>query len=162
MIRTGHAVNPDSHAPGPRHGTAIPGAASHQAGREDALAGIRQPGHVTDTPSQPGKTGKNGLKVVDDVTWGSHFCRFYETKLHLPQTRVIALSMSEEAQISGRMRRAGAEMYLLKTAPSEQLLLPLLVLGTGRRLRHEVVEHRQPCSSTRPGTAGLPATGPQR
>jgi len=45
-----------------------------------------------------------------------------QIKLHLPQTRIIALSMSEEAQISRKMRRAGAEMYLLKTAPSEQLL----------------------------------------
>lgn len=45
-----------------------------------------------------------------------------QIKLYLPQTRIIALSMSEEAQISRKMRRAGAEMYLLKTSPSEQLL----------------------------------------
>ena len=42
--------------------------------------------------------------------------------MHLPQTRVIALSMYEEAEMIEKMRRAGAESYVLKTAPSEQLL----------------------------------------
>jgi DNA-binding NarL/FixJ family response regulator len=40
----------------------------------------------------------------------------------LPKTRVIALSMFDEPQMSDRMRKAGAEVYLLKTAPSEELL----------------------------------------
>ena len=43
-------------------------------------------------------------------------------KRHLPQTRVIALSMHDEAQTTDRMRGAGAAAYLLKTAPSEELL----------------------------------------
>ena len=39
-----------------------------------------------------------------------------------PKTRIVALSMFEEAQMSEMMRKAGAEVYLVKTAPSEQLL----------------------------------------
>jgi len=45
-----------------------------------------------------------------------------QIKLHLPQTRVIALSMHDEAQVTDRMRSAGATAYLLKTVPSEELL----------------------------------------
>jgi PAS domain S-box-containing protein len=45
-----------------------------------------------------------------------------QIKRHLPQTRVIALSMHDEAQTTDRMRGAGATAYLLKTAPSEELL----------------------------------------
>jgi two-component system response regulator NreC len=45
-----------------------------------------------------------------------------EIKRHLPQTRVIALSMYEEAEMKETMYRAGAESYVLKTAPSEKLL----------------------------------------
>jgi PAS domain S-box-containing protein len=41
---------------------------------------------------------------------------------HLPQTRVIALSMHDEAQVTDRMRSAGATAYLLKTALAEELL----------------------------------------
>ena len=45
-----------------------------------------------------------------------------QIKLHLPQTRVIALSMFDDARVAEKMRRAGAVAYLLKTAPSEDLL----------------------------------------
>ncbi len=45
-----------------------------------------------------------------------------QIKLHLPAMRVIGLSMSVEAEMAERMRDAGAEVYLLKTAPSEELL----------------------------------------
>jgi PAS domain S-box-containing protein len=45
-----------------------------------------------------------------------------QIKRHLPATRVIALSMYEEPDMVERMRRAGAEGYILKTAPSEELL----------------------------------------
>ncbi len=45
-----------------------------------------------------------------------------QIKEYLPQTRVIALSMYDEAQVTDRMRGAGAAAYLLKTAPSEELL----------------------------------------
>jgi CheY-like chemotaxis protein len=45
-----------------------------------------------------------------------------QIKLHMPQTRVIALSMFEEAGVAEAIRRAGAERYLLKTAPFEELL----------------------------------------
>ena len=45
-----------------------------------------------------------------------------QIKLHLPDTRVVALSMHEEADMAEAMRRAGAEAYLLKTTPSDQLL----------------------------------------
>jgi PAS domain S-box-containing protein len=40
----------------------------------------------------------------------------------LPQIRVIALSMWEESEVRERMYQAGAESYVLKTAPSEELL----------------------------------------
>lgn len=40
----------------------------------------------------------------------------------LPNTRVIALSMFEENEMIQKMFRAGAENYVLKTAPSAQLL----------------------------------------
>jgi DNA-binding NarL/FixJ family response regulator len=39
----------------------------------------------------------------------------------MPETRVIALSMFEEDETMQRMFRAGAEGYILKTAPSEEL-----------------------------------------
>jgi signal transduction histidine kinase len=45
-----------------------------------------------------------------------------QIKLHLPGVRVVALSMFEEADMAEAMRRAGAEAYLLKTAPSDELL----------------------------------------
>ncbi len=43
-------------------------------------------------------------------------------KSQLPQTRVVALSMFEDAEARERMYRAGAESYVLKTAPFEELL----------------------------------------
>ncbi len=45
-----------------------------------------------------------------------------QIKLHLPRARVVALSMFEEADMAEAMRQAGAEAYLLKTAPSDELL----------------------------------------
>jgi len=45
-----------------------------------------------------------------------------QIKQHLPNTRVVALSMYEEDKTRERMRKAGAEAYVLKTAPSEELL----------------------------------------
>jgi DNA-binding NarL/FixJ family response regulator len=45
-----------------------------------------------------------------------------QIKNHLPQTRIVALSMFEDADVRERMYQAGAESYLLKTAPSEELL----------------------------------------
>jgi CheY-like chemotaxis protein len=48
-----------------------------------------------------------------------------QVKRHLPQTRVIALSMYDEPERIESMRRAGAEAYVLKTAPSEELLVAI-------------------------------------
>ena len=45
-----------------------------------------------------------------------------QIKRHLPQTRIIALSMYEDPRRWSRMHQAGAESYVLKTAPSEELL----------------------------------------
>ena len=45
-----------------------------------------------------------------------------QIKRHLPGTRVIALSMYEETDTKTAMHEAGAESYVLKTAPSEELL----------------------------------------
>jgi len=53
-----------------------------------------------------------------------------QIKMHLPAARVIALSMYEEPDMVEKMRRAGAEGYILKTAPSEELLAA--IRGKGR------------------------------
>ena len=45
-----------------------------------------------------------------------------QIKRDLPQTRIIALSMWEEAEVRERMYQAGAEGYVLKTAPTEELV----------------------------------------
>jgi CheY-like chemotaxis protein len=45
-----------------------------------------------------------------------------QIKVHLPRIRIIGLSMFDEPQMSRKMHRAGAEAYLLKTAPSDELL----------------------------------------
>ncbi len=45
-----------------------------------------------------------------------------QIKTRLPQTRVIALSLYAEPNLVEKMRRAGAEGYILKTAPAEELL----------------------------------------
>ncbi len=45
-----------------------------------------------------------------------------QIKRHVPGTRVVALSMYDETETIERMREAGAESYVLKTAPSEELL----------------------------------------
>jgi PAS domain S-box-containing protein len=45
-----------------------------------------------------------------------------QIKAILPQTRIVALSMFEEPGVAQRMRDAGAEIYLPKTAPSDGLL----------------------------------------
>ena len=45
-----------------------------------------------------------------------------QIKSQSPQTRVVALSMFEDAEVRERMYQAGAESYVLKTAPAEELL----------------------------------------
>ena len=45
-----------------------------------------------------------------------------QIKAVLPQTRIVALSMFEEPGVAQRMRDAGAEIYLPKTGPSDDLL----------------------------------------
>ena len=45
-----------------------------------------------------------------------------QIKQRLPQTRIVALSMFDDARVADHMRRAGAAAYLLKTAPTEELL----------------------------------------
>jgi PAS domain S-box-containing protein len=55
-----------------------------------------------------------------------------QIKRHSPQVRIIALSMFDEPQISRKMRAAGAEVYLLKTAPSEELLAAIRGRSAGR------------------------------
>ncbi len=60
------------------------------------------------------------MDVAMPVMGGDEATR--QIKQHLPDTRVVALSMFDDARIAERMRRAGAATYLLKTAPSEELL----------------------------------------
>ena len=43
-------------------------------------------------------------------------------KQDLPQTRIVSLSMREEPEVRERMHQAGAESYVLKTAPYKELL----------------------------------------
>ncbi|HEY6000685.1 MAG TPA: PAS domain S-box protein [bacterium] len=45
-----------------------------------------------------------------------------QVKRHMPRTRVIALSMYEEHENVEKMLAAGAEAYILKTAPANELL----------------------------------------
>jgi len=52
-----------------------------------------------------------------------------QIRKRLPNTRVIALSMFEDALVSRRMRKAGAETYLSKTGPSEELLAAIRAGG---------------------------------
>jgi CheY-like chemotaxis protein len=45
-----------------------------------------------------------------------------QIKSRLPQIRVVALSMFEDAEVREKMCQAGAESYVLKTAPAEELV----------------------------------------
>ncbi|MCL5281092.1 MAG: response regulator transcription factor [Planctomycetes bacterium] len=45
-----------------------------------------------------------------------------EIKQNLPRTRIVSLSMREEPEVREKMREAGAESYVLKTAPYTELL----------------------------------------
>jgi len=88
------------------HGIEIVGPASN--GREAVELACRlEPDVVVMDVSMPVMTGEEAPRRI---------------KQHRPQTRIIALSMHDEAQIRRRMRQAGATAYLLKTAPSEELL----------------------------------------
>jgi len=53
-------------------------------------------------------------------------------KQHMPHVRIVALSMFEEPAMTDRMLRAGADAYLLKTAPAGDLLSAIRG-GHGRR-----------------------------
>ncbi len=45
-----------------------------------------------------------------------------QIRLHMPDIRVIVLSMFEEASLLKRMLEAGVDMYLYKAGPAEDLL----------------------------------------
>jgi DNA-binding NarL/FixJ family response regulator len=45
-----------------------------------------------------------------------------QIKQDLPETRVVALSMWDRPEVRDRMYEAGAESYVLKTAPTGELL----------------------------------------
>ena len=45
-----------------------------------------------------------------------------QIRREMPQTRVVGLSMFEEPALRERMHRAGADRYVIKTAPAEELL----------------------------------------
>ena len=77
-------------------------------GREAVdLASLLEPDVIIMDATLPGMAGDEATRQI---------------KLHQPQMRIVALSMFEEAQMAETMRQAGAEIYLVKTAPSEQLL----------------------------------------
>ncbi len=60
-----------------------------------------------------------------------------QIKMYLPQTRVIALSMYNQPEKIEAMSRAGAERYVLKTAPSEELLAAI----RGEKANGETFDH---------------------
>jgi CheY-like chemotaxis protein len=60
------------------------------------------------------------MDVAMPVMAGDEVTR--QIKRHWPGVRIIALSMFEEANLGQTMRAAGAEAYLLKTAPSDAVL----------------------------------------
>jgi PAS domain S-box-containing protein len=60
------------------------------------------------------------MDVAMPVMGGEEAAR--HIKRRLPQTRIVALSMFQEAPVVQRMCRAGADVYLLKTSPAEELL----------------------------------------
>jgi len=45
-----------------------------------------------------------------------------QIKRHLPQTRIVAVSVYDEVGIIDKMNQAGADCYILKTAPTQELL----------------------------------------
>jgi len=63
------------------------------------------------------------MDVAMPVMTGDEATR--QIKQDRPHTRVVGLSMSDEPGVIERMHRAGADRYLLKTAPSEELLAAL-------------------------------------
>ncbi len=56
-------------------------------------------------------------------------------KAESPHVRVIGLSMSEDQQVSMRMRQAGAEAFLRKTASKAELLK--VIYGMDRSEAHD-------------------------
>ncbi len=77
-------------------------------GREAVdLAGRLHPDVVIMDVSMPIMSGEEATRQI---------------KKDLPQTRVITLSMWEEPAVREKMYQAGAESYVLKTAPTEELL----------------------------------------
>ncbi|MEN6332811.1 MAG: PAS domain-containing protein [Phycisphaerales bacterium] len=67
-----------------------------------------------------------------------------QIKRRLPETRVIVLSMSQEPRLAERMRKVGAEAYLLKTSPVEVLLCTI------RGLPHKADEVLSDAASAEP------------
>ena len=77
-------------------------------GREAVnLAGELRPDVVIMDVSMPVMSGEEATRQI---------------KRQQPSIRIVALSMFEEADVVERMRRAGADSYVLKTAPSEVIL----------------------------------------
>lgn len=77
-------------------------------GREAVeLAGRLHPDVVVMDVSMPVMNGEEATRRI---------------KEDLPRTRIVSLSMREEPEIRERMHEAGAESYVLKTAPGSELL----------------------------------------
>jgi len=56
-----------------------------------------------------------------------------QIKKDLPETRIVSLSMWEEPEVRERMYQAGAESYVLKTSPTEELLAAIRGRSTSGR-----------------------------
>ena len=77
-------------------------------GREAVdLVSLLEPDVVVMDVTMPGMAGDEATRQIKRLR---------------PKARIVALSILEATQMSERMRKAGADAYLVKTAPSEQLL----------------------------------------
>ena len=86
------------------------------------------------------------MDVAMPVMGGEEATRHIKRKW--PQIRVIALSMFQEAAVAERMRKAGAEAYLLKTSPVQEVLAAI------RGVRHGMDRNSSSDRDDRPEDSG--------
>ncbi len=103
----------------------------HEVTREGLLALLREE-HVVEVVGEAAN-GREAVVLAEDLEpdvvvmdvsmplmAGDEATR--RIKAQRPQTRVVALSMYDEPGMMEQMRQAGAESYVVKTAPTEELL----------------------------------------
>jgi len=90
--------------------------------RKEGLAVVGEAGSVEQAVAEAGRTEPDVIimDVAMPVMPGDEATR--RIKAEMPQMRVVALSMFAEPGVREKMLDAGAEIYLPKTGPSEELL----------------------------------------